>query len=549
MSENKVSANRALKKRKMGMISIVAFIFGSCAAGAFGTEQVISSIGPGAAIALILGLPLIWAIPYCLTVAELSSVLPGEGGPYYWVRETMGEYAGFIAGWMGVCSYYFSNATFVVLAVGYLEFMVELTDAQATFLKVAIVLIFTFINLLGIKEVGIVSVIFSAIVLIGFMIVTVVGFANWNTSPVEPFLAEGTGLKDGIGGALGIGIWMYCGYNCISYASGELEKPRMITKAILVAIPIIILSYALPTVAGLASVGNWESWSNVGGEWAVGFSSVLTQFVRPALGGAFLIIAIISQFSMFNNQITSGSRVFFVLADDNLIPKWFGKISKRGVPYIAILIYTAITLFLLQFEFQVLVLISVIPVFVVWGMACAALLIARKKFPNRDNLYTIPGGKVGLYYAAGCPIIVGLIVYLVNGTDYFLGGMFAMVLILLLYFVCKPMYGGLNVEHPEQYPINPRTKLGIGDTYKVAVVSLVTAVICFISIPVLKWYEGDWAEEYYSSTYDGGLFSDFSLMLNIIIAIGVLLCGLAAVMYYMGKKEIKSIKNGNIKKM
>jgi amino acid transporter len=46
---------------------------------------------------------------------------------------------------------------------------------------------------------------------------------------------------------------------------------------------------------------------------------VLTAYLSPACGFCFMIIAILSQCSIFNAYIASGSRGFFVMADDHSV--------------------------------------------------------------------------------------------------------------------------------------------------------------------------------------------------------------------------------------
>lgn len=54
--------------------------------------------------------------------------------------------------------------------------------------------------------------------------------------------------------SLSIGIWMYCGYECIAAMSGEYEdSSRNVAKGFRIALPLIALSYVLPTLACLAA--------------------------------------------------------------------------------------------------------------------------------------------------------------------------------------------------------------------------------------------------------------------------------------------------------
>lgn len=191
-------------------------------------------------------------------------------------------------------------AAYVVLVVSYVEKFLPLSPAAATCIKVGMVLLFTFINLLGIKEVGIISTVFSIVILAAFALVTVVGFANWNYNPVEPFIPEGQGVLESMGLGICIGIWMYCGYAVVSNMAGEIENPKVIPKGFKLVVPIIALSYILPTLAGLASLGNWSMWGIDGGNGTFDYASVLTENLGAGWGVVFLICAIIAQCAIWS---------------------------------------------------------------------------------------------------------------------------------------------------------------------------------------------------------------------------------------------------------
>lgn len=531
---------RALKKHKVGLVSLIAIMYCACAAGAFGVEEMITASGPGMTIAMLLVFPLIWSIPFCLGVAELGAVMPDEGGSYVWIKRTLGEFWGFMGAFLLAISFYVANAVYIVLSVGYLSYFVELTVLQAFCLKVVLIAVFTAINLMGIQEVGKVSTFLTIIVIAAFALVAVVGFMNWNQNPMEPFIPEGYGMIESIGGCASICIWMYCGYISIPNIAGEVDNPQLIPKAVILSLPLITATYVLPTIAGLASVGNWENWTVDGSSGGVGFSSVLTQYMGPAMGLVFCIVAIASQLAIFNSQLATGSRGFFVLADDHLCPKFLRKVSKKkGVPYVSVLLYTAVTLVLMEFEFTALVLLEVIFGLATYVLVCIALLKMRKLHPigQRKGLFVIPGGKAGLYYCGLLPILVCAVVLLLNGTDYFLGGMLLIPVAVIFYLIFKRFYGGLYRVDPVGHPINKRTRLAQGDITRLGAFALIIGIYSLISVPFFNWYEGDWGQEYYLEEYGSGMLSDFEGMLKILLIYGTAMTVIGAALSLWGRKH------------
>ena len=498
-----------LKKYDVKVTGIVFMLYCLVGAGAFGIEEMIPEAGPGMTLILLIIFPVIWAYPISNLVAECGAVLPSEGGVYVWVREAFGEFWGFQAGWWGTVSTYIANGTYVSLVAGYVSQLIPMSPLADQVLKIGMVLIFTVINLLGIKEVEKVSTTLSVMILLAFMLVAAVGFINWETAPMMPVIPPDYNVLDGLSGGICICVWMYCGYECISNMAGEVKNPQVIPKGLLIAMPLVALTYILPTLGGLACMpeGSWMNWSTEGGFGSdnVGYATILTTHLGSIWGYIFLIIAIISQCAIFNTYLASGSRGFFVLADDRLCPQFLVKISKkRGVPYVGILSLAVVTVILAQSDFTTLVNIEVVFILALYIILSVAVIKLRKIYPVEERrargLYVMPGGKAGLVFFAGMPILIAVIALLVNGTDYLFVGLVATATGPVVYLIVKRIYGGMYSIDPQKHPINCRTKLAFGDTLRIGVYMAVTGAFAFIGQLWLRWYEveyGEWGVDDY----------------------------------------------------
>ena len=492
-----------LKKHDIKVSGIVFMLYCLVAAGAFGIEEMIPESGPGMTLILLMIFPIIWAYPISNLVAECGAVLPSEGGVYVWVKEAFGEFWGFQAGWWGTVSTYITNGVYVALVAGYVSQMIPMSDIAVEAIKIGMILIFTIVNLMGLREVGKVSTILSILILLAFALVAAVGIINWQTNPMEPVLPEDYGIIDGVGGGICICIWMYCGYECISNMAGEVKNPQVIPKGLMIAMPLVALTYVLPTLGGLACLpeGSWERWSTDGGfdGQAIGYATVLTTYMGQAWGYVFLVIAIVSQCAIFNTYLASGSRGFFVLADDHLCPQFMVKVSKkRGVPYVGILSLAVVTFILCQSDFTTLVSMEVVFMLALYIILPISVLRLRKKLPiekrKERGLYYIKGGKAAMIFYAGFPIVISVIALLINGTDYLAMGLIAICTGPVAYYIFKRIFGGLSVNDPEHNPINPKTKLAAGDTVRMSIFMICAGVMAFFGQFWLKWYEIDYGE-------------------------------------------------------
>ena len=503
-----------LKKHDIKVSGIVFMLYCLVAAGAFGIEEMIPETGPGMTLILLAVFPIIWAYPISNMVAECGSVMPSEGGVYVWVKEAFGEFWGFQAGWWGTVSTYITNGVYVALVAGYVSQMIPMSEAAIFILKLGMIALFTFINLMGLREVGKVSTVLSIAIVCAFALVAVVGLINWQTNPVTPMMPEDYNFFDSLSGGICICVWMYCGYECISNMAGEVKNPQVIPKGLLIAMPLIAATYILPTLGGLASLpaGSWELWSTEGGFNAesVGYATILTEHLGTAWGYVFLVIAIVSQCAIFNTYLASGSRGFFVMADDNLCPKFLVKVSKkRGVPYVGILSLAIVTVILCQYDFTTLVSTEVVFILALYIILPLAVIKLRKMIPVEErvkrNLFVMPGGKAGLAFFCGAPIFISIVALLVNGTDYFVTGLIATASGVIVYVIVKKIYGGLYKQDPVRYPLNLKTKLAQGDTVRIGIYLMIAGFSAFLAQFWLRWYEvsyGEWEPSDYDMMGD-----------------------------------------------
>jgi len=514
-----------IKKKKeniIGTLSIVAMIYSIIASGAFGIEEMIPECGPGLTIIILAGLALVFALPFALLCARAGSARPDEGGSLLWVKEFLGEF------WFGImviiqCIWSLvCNAIYIVLATEYIRQIIPMNEICAYILKFAIVLVFFLINILGIKESSRVENILVAATLIAFLVLTIVGFKNWTYNPMLPVFSGAYETKfSHIGEGFAIGMWMYAGFDELSVLSGEVkDSAKLFPKAILIAVPLIAASNIFPTLAGLASIGEWESWTtNLSG---VGYVTVMARYLGPLAANIFVFIAATCKFASFNTILATDSRCIMVMAEENFGPDFLAKTNKYGVPYWSLIFVSIVTVLLIPFSFKALVILDVFFTIVVTLLTLAAIYVMNKKLEDKEFGFKTPGGKniqQGLIILVALVCIFGL---LVNGADWFLGGLWWTMCIPILYIICKKKFGGCTKDEPNLYPINTRTGLGFGDEKRIGLFYFVLGIFAVLSRFFIEWYEKSWAYEYYQEA-NSGLFSSFDFLINAISITGVVL--------------------------
>ncbi len=523
-----------VKKHKMGVGTLIFMIYCLCAAGAFGIEAMIPATGPGLTLVMLLVIPFVWGLPMALASMELGAARPCEGGFYKWIQEALGEFWGFQAGWWKTIANFVDSSVYVILAGGYFAVMTGAGKGTTYVFQVIIIAIIVIINLRGIEESGIFSTIIGYLVLAVFALIAIVGFINFQDNPMTPFIPPGQSVAESIGGGIAIGIWMYSGYEAMSAIGGEVEDTKVIPKATILAVPLIAATYILPTFAGLASVGQWDQWSEgISGE--VGYGTVLTTYLP---GGIWIVIfgviAILANLSIFNSWVTAAPRVLYAMSEDNLFAKKIRKVSKnRRVPYIPVLVMAGVDLILCTFDFSVVLCVEVLLIIATHCLLFISMMVFRAKKADMERPLRVPGPKGFIYIFFTIPVIVAVVAYLLNGTDYFLGGLIGLASGPIGYFFCKRKWGGLNITDAVKYPINKLTKLAKGDVFQISICCGVLCALSTLGAFFLPVYEGSWGPEYYMDIYGVDCFGG---MISVIRWFAIVAGVLAVTFYFIGKK-------------
>ncbi|MDR2156302.1 MAG: APC family permease [Clostridiales Family XIII bacterium] len=500
MSRKTTARPTTLKEHNISLGSAVMIMYCLVAAGAFGIEEMIPESGPGLTIVMLCALPFLWAGPQALVSAELGSAMPEAGGFYKWVQRGLGEFWGFQACWCRTLSCYLDNTLYIVLAVSYVNFVVPMNGPARYLLGAAFILIFTYINIRGLKEISWVSNVISLTILITFAVISAVGFAHWNYNPFKPMIPEDYSYFAAVGASLSIGMWMYSGYTAMSNLAGEVKDKSVIYKGLLIVLPLTAASYILPTIAGLASVGQWADWSTTDG---VSFGHTLALLGSWGIP-AFMIVATLSNLSIFNTQMIAVTRGFYAMSEDGLAPKSISRLSRKfHTPYIGILSMAAFSLIFIRLDFKILVTVDVMLLMVDYVLVFLSAARLRYTEPDMPRPFRIPFGKRGVTVLVAPGVAIALFALFLNGSDYFLGGMVGLVSSPIMYVIWRKIYGGMSKKQPEKFPNNPRTGLAEGDLHRTSAIFLLFGVLGLIgAFAFFPWYEADWGD-YYIETYGG----------------------------------------------
>ena len=401
-------------------------MFSYTTGGPFGLEDMVTTSGPGMTLIYLLVLPFFWCIPVSLVSAELTTAMPVEGGFYRWTRAAFGDFWGFLAGWWNWSASFLLGGAYAVLFADYL--FPGVTASTRYLVSVALIAVTTWINVRGIQMVGQVATTLEIFIFLPVMAMIVIGFMHWHHNPFIPLIPPHQPTFKIFGVGLALGLWLYSGYEQLSTVAEEVENPqRAYPRALALVVPLSIAAYFLPTLAGLASAGEWQNWHT-------GFFSEAARIIggtfhgHPWLGTWMTLAAMVGNVALLNSTVLTTTRMPFAMAEDGYLPAALTrKHSRYGTPWLAILV-SAIIYALLAWQ-SLGQLISVY----IWLRSATTVLTVlsswklRRTRPEMPRAFLIPGGNLGLIYVVAAPVVMAIVALL--GSDRFaaIGGAIALV--------------------------------------------------------------------------------------------------------------------------
>lgn len=237
--------------RKLGLFDAVVIGLGSMiGAGIFAAfVPAAAAAGAGLLIGLLIAAVVAWT--NASSSAQLAAQYPTSGGTYVYGRERLGEWPGFLAGWSFVIGKTASCAAMALTFAAY--------AAPAGWEKpaaVAAVLALAAVNYFGVTRTAGLTRLIVAVVLIVLTLVIVAGLVGG--APHTNNLGENL-FADGWYGILqsaGLLFFAFAGYARIATMGEEVTNPeRTIPRAILTALSITLVIYALIAVTVLLAIG------------------------------------------------------------------------------------------------------------------------------------------------------------------------------------------------------------------------------------------------------------------------------------------------------
>ena len=379
------------RRNKLRLLPLIGATYFMVSGGPYGLEDIIGKAGYLRALLMLAIIPFLWSLPTSLMVGELASAIPCEGGFYVWVRRALGPFWGFQEAWLSLSASVFDMAIYPTIFVLYLGRVLPTWTAgyRGTLWALAVVIGCTLWNLKGAKAVGESAVVMFCILLSPFVVLVVVALYQWHGHGAGA-LTHPISTPD-IAGAISVTLWNYMGWDNASTVAQEVDEPQHnYPRAMLGSATLVAITYILPLLAvGLAGLAP--------GQFSTGaWTDAARILAGPALGFSVVLGGMINGVGMFNPLMMSYTRLPYAMAEDRLLPRFFTRLNRFGVPWPSVIFCAIIWALALNFTFERLISIDL----VLYGgsliLEFVALAVLRHREPSLNRPFRVPGGMPGV---------------------------------------------------------------------------------------------------------------------------------------------------------
>jgi amino acid transporter len=444
--------HRAVPLRALTMISLGSIIGSGWLLGALtaarvaGAASLLSWILAGAVLALL-----------ALVHAELGSTYPVSGGTARFPFLIFGAAGGFTGGWMAWVQAVTIAPIEVEATLGYLNSHYKslgLISTNGTLTGKGIgwgavfMLVFTIINIMGVRWLAETNSIATywkiaiPTITIFALLFTVFHSSNFTAGGFAPYGFHG------IFAALPLGIvFALEGFEQAIQVGGEAENPqRNIPRAVIIAMIIGTAIYLLLEVAFVGALNPAKlvsGWTKpISGVGAFGpYATLATNAGLGWLATLLIIDAVVSPAGTGLIYLGTSSRLSYGLGQNGYFPGAISKVSRRGVPFVSIIICFVVGMltFLPFPSWAGLVGLVTSATVLMYAMAPVSLAGLRREDPDRPRGYRLPAAGVICPLAFTC---ANLIVYF--------SGFATLVWLYFMVALGFIIFGGYQVMLPKQ---------------------------------------------------------------------------------------------------
>lgn len=424
---------------KIGLVTAISYVVANMVGTGVFTSlgfQLAGGVTDISAIIILWLMGAIIAYTGAQVYGELGAVLPRSGGEYNFLSELFHPSLGFTSGFFSMFVGFAAPIALAAMALGQ-YFSNVYSNIDPKIVGGLVIVLITIIHSVSIKSGGKFQIIFTSIKILLIIAFITAGFffapEKQSVSILPTSFTWQQILSSGFAVSLIYVYYSYSGWNASAYFVSELKNPSVILpKSLIIGTLIVTMLYVLLNYVFLLVSPIYD----LSGQLDVGAIAAKSIFGKQ---GGIIMSGLISLLlvSTISSMVFAGPRVIQVIGEDFPALKFMSKKRPNGVPLVAIIVQSIISLILLftsTFDALLTYLGFVMNIFAF--LTITGIFVHRKRFPNIYRPYRAKGYPI-------IPIIFMLFVlwnFVYLFKERFMETMIGLATLLIgfiLYFILK----------------------------------------------------------------------------------------------------------------
>lgn len=361
-----------------------------------------------------------------LSYAELSSTFPYDSAEYVYSEKAFKDRRfSFGISWLKMASLVIGTSAVSLGFGGYLSRLTGINFVVCALLLLAFV---AAMNFVGLKQALFIDFILIGIAVIGLVFVIVAGAGHLGSVNYFDFQFG----WDGVVSAAALIFFAYLGFENLGSLGEEVRNPkRNLPLALIISLAISTVLYILVALV-VVSVLPWQQLAQSNAPLA----DVMQELIGTKTAILLSIMALGATGSTVLGLAIGGSRMLYGLAEEKQIPAVFLKVTKKGVPYVAVLAVTVLcAVFVIPGDIRTVAELTDFSALFIFIVVNACLITLRYTHHHIPRTFRVPVniGKFPIIPAIG--LLSSMYLLFSYSKKVFLAGIVMFLFGMLLYSV------------------------------------------------------------------------------------------------------------------
>ena len=348
-----------------------------------------------------------------LSVAELAAMMPHSGGEFNYHKRIYNRFFAFTYGWasytviktgtIASLAYVFAQSLHQIIngpelwpslsQINLFNTFYPFQSLNVKLTAIALILILTLFNTMGIRIGVKLSATILGLVLAGIATIVVLGVASPQAS-VTRITESNAGFNiSTFLTAMLSAFFAYEGWNGVAYVGGEVKNPhKNIPWSLAIGVFAVIAIYLVVDATYLSVL----SISELKEVYLSQNKIAAVEAVRKVAGNggalSISILIVITTFGCLHASIVSNSRIYYAMASEGLFFKKAARINSRSAPAASLWMQGIwSSLLVMSGTFDQLTDMLIFAAFIFYGATALGVIILRFKAPDEPRPYKVWG--------------------------------------------------------------------------------------------------------------------------------------------------------------